>query len=111
MIVASGMLKPVYFAFETMLEWFFLQTTHFVKSRAHSSRPTSKTISIIIALRNAILMKADPVVSLHAHVHARPLLLIIYRMSCNKEIHDEYKKEYSECPFCNEKLGETKSQN
>ena len=36
------MLKPVYFAFvKTMLE-YFLQTTHFVKSRAHSPRPTSK---------------------------------------------------------------------
>lgn len=32
-------------------------------------------------------------------------------MSCNKETHDEYKTEYSECPFCNEKLDETKSQN
>ena len=58
------MLKPVYFAFvKTMLE-FFLQTTHFVKSRAHS--PTSKIIAMI-ALRRAILMKANPVVSLHAH--------------------------------------------
>ena len=63
---SSCMLKPVYFAFvKTMLE-FFLQTTHFVKSRAHSPRPTSKIIAII-ALRRAILMKADPVVSLHAH--------------------------------------------
>ena len=44
----------------------FLQTTHFVKSRAHSPRPTSKKIAMI-ALRLAILMKADPVVSLHAH--------------------------------------------
>ena len=44
----------------------FLQTTHFVKSRAHSPRPTSKIIAMI-ALRRAILMKADPVVSLHAH--------------------------------------------
>ena len=48
-----------------MLE-FFLQTTHFVKSRAHSPRPTSKIIAML-ALRRAILMKADPVVSLHAH--------------------------------------------
>ena len=63
---SSCMLKPVYFAFvKTMLE-FFLQTTHFVKSRAHSPRPTSKIIAMI-ALRRAILMKADPVVSLHAH--------------------------------------------
>ena len=30
---------------KTMLE-FFLQTTHFVKSRAHSPRPTSKIIAI-----------------------------------------------------------------
>ena len=45
---------------------FFLQTTHFVKSRAHSPRPTSKIIAMT-ALRRAILMKADPVVSLHAH--------------------------------------------
>ena len=60
------MLKPVYFAFaKTMLE-FFLQTTHFVKWRAHSPRPTSKIIAMI-ALRRAILMKANPVVSLHAH--------------------------------------------
>ena len=44
-----------------------MQTTHFVKSRAHSPRPTSKIIAIMIALRRAILMKADPVVSLHAH--------------------------------------------
>lgn len=63
---SSCMLKPVYFAFvKTMLE-FFLQTTHFVKSRAHSPRPTSKIIAMI-ALRHAILMKANPVVSLHAH--------------------------------------------
>ena len=58
------MLKPVYFAFvKTMLE-FFLQTTYFVKSRAHSPRPTSKIIAMI-ALRRVILMKANPVVSLH----------------------------------------------
>ena len=64
--ISSYMLKPVYFAFvKTMLE-FFLQTTHFVKSRAHSPRPTSKIIAMI-ALRRAILMKANPVVSLHAH--------------------------------------------
>ena len=44
----------------------FLQTTHFVKSRAHSPRPTRKIIATM-ALRRAILMKADPVVSLHAH--------------------------------------------
>ena len=45
-MVARGMLKPVYFAFvKTMLE-FFLQTTHFVKSQAHSPRPTSKIIAI-----------------------------------------------------------------
>ena len=63
---SSCMLKPVYFAFvKTMLE-FFLQTTHFVKSRAHSPKPTSKIIAMI-ALRRAILMKEDPVVSLHAH--------------------------------------------
>ena len=67
MIVARGMLKPVYFAFETMLEFFFLQTTHFVKSRARSPRPTSKIIAMI-ALRHAILMKADHVrASMHAH--------------------------------------------
>ena len=60
---SSCMLKPVSFAFvKTMLE-FFLQTTHFVKSRVHSPRPTSA----MIALRRAILMKANPVVSLHAH--------------------------------------------
>ena len=63
---SSWMLKPVYFAFvKTMLE-YFLQTTHFVKSRAHSPRPTSKIIAMI-ALRRAILMKANSVVSLHAH--------------------------------------------
>ena len=62
---SSCMLKPVYFAFvKTMLE-FFLQTTHFVKSRAHSPRPTSKIIAMR-AMRRAISMKADPVVSLHA---------------------------------------------
>ena len=61
------MFKPVYFAFvKTMLEFFFLQITHFVKSRAHSPRPTSKIIAMI-ALRRTILMKANPVVSLHAH--------------------------------------------
>ena len=64
----SCMLKPVYFAFvKTMLEFFFLQTTHFVKSRAHSPRPMSKIIAMI-ALRRAILMKANPVVSLHANL-------------------------------------------
>ena len=63
---SSCMLKPVYFAFvKTMLE-FFLQTTHFVKSWAHSLRPMSKLIAMI-ALRRAISMKANPVVSLHAH--------------------------------------------
>ena len=42
LIVACGMLKPVYFAFvKTMLE--FLQTTHFVKSRAHLPRPRPYT--------------------------------------------------------------------
>ena len=72
---ARGMLKPVYFAFvQTMLE-FFLQTTHLVKSRAHSPRPTSKIIAVT-ALTRAILMKADPVVSLLAcsavaHAHAK----------------------------------------
>ena len=65
LIVACGMLKPVYFAFvKTMLE--FLQTTHFVKSRAHLPRPTRKIIAMI-ALRHAILMRADPVVKVHAH--------------------------------------------
>ena len=74
-MVARGMLKPVYFAFvQTMLE-FFLQTTHLVKSRAHSPRPTSKIIAVT-ALTRAILMKAHPVVSLLAcsavaHVHAK----------------------------------------
>ena len=64
---SSCMLKPVYFAFvKTMLKFFFLQTTHFVKSRAHSPRPPSKIIAMI-ALRRAILMKTNPVVSLHAH--------------------------------------------
>ena len=63
---SSCILKPVYFAFvETMLQ-FFLKNTHFVKSRAHSPRLTSKIIAMI-ALRRAILMKENPVVSLHAH--------------------------------------------
>ena len=76
---SSCMLKPVYFAFvKTMLE-FFLQTTHFVKSRAHSPRPTSKIIAMI-ALRRAILMKANPVVSLHAH-----LLFSGRACSCKKD--------------------------
>ena len=62
---SSCMLKPVFV--KTMLQFFFffLQTTHFVKSRAHSPRPTSKLIAMI-ALRRAILMKADPVMSLNA---------------------------------------------
>ena len=65
LIAACGMLKPVYFAFvKTMLE--FLQTTHFVKSRAHLPRPTRKIIAMI-ALRHAILMRADPVVKVHVH--------------------------------------------
>ena len=59
---SSCMLKPVFV--KTMLE-YFLQTTHFVKSRAHSPRPKRKIIAMI-ALRRAILMKADPVMSLHA---------------------------------------------
>ena len=63
---SSYMLKPVYFAFvNTMLE-LFLQTTYFVKFRTHSPRPTGKIVAMI-ALRRAILMKADPAVSLHAH--------------------------------------------
>ena len=65
LIVACGMLKPVHFAFvKTMLE--FLQTTHFVKSRAHLPRPTRKIIAMI-ALRHAILMRADPLVKVHVH--------------------------------------------
>ena len=44
----------------------FLQTTHFIKLRAHSPRPTSNIIAKI-TLRRAILMKAEPVVSLHAN--------------------------------------------
>ena len=65
LIVACGMLKPVYFAFvKTMLK--FWQMTHFVKSRAHLPRPTRKIIAMI-ALRHAILMRADPVVSVHVH--------------------------------------------
>ena len=63
---SSCMLKPVYFAFvKTMLQ-FFWQTTHFVKSRVNSPRPTRKIIATM-ALRRAILMKADPVLSLHAY--------------------------------------------
>ena len=63
---SSCMLKPVYFAFvNTMLEFFFANYT-FVKSRAHSPRPTSKIVAMI-PLRRAILMKTNPVVSLHAH--------------------------------------------
>ena len=58
--------KAVYFAFvKTMLE-SFLQSTHFAKSRARSPRPTSKIIAMI-ALRRAILMNADPMVSLYSH--------------------------------------------
>ena len=63
---SSCMLKPVYFAFVKTTLQFFLQTTHFVKSRAHSPRPTRKIIATM-TLRRAILMKADSVVSLHAH--------------------------------------------
>ena len=56
---SSYMLKPVYFAFvNTMLE-LFLQTTYFVKLRTHSPRPTGKIVAMI-ALRRAILIKADP---------------------------------------------------
>ena len=113
LIVARGMLKPVYFAVaETMLEFFLFcklhilhpgsngpsskcsfssalrssltrlrrepsvsiykkkmssgtQGTHFVKSRAHLPKPTSNLDDT--ALRSAILMKADPVASLHAN--------------------------------------------
>ena len=62
---SSCMLKPVYFAFvKTMLQFF--ATTHFVKSRAHSQRPTRKIIAAK-ALTRAISMKAGPVVSLHAY--------------------------------------------
>ena len=65
LIVVLGMLKPAYFAFvKTMLE-FFCKLHIFIKSRAHSQRPTSKIIAMI-ALRRAILIKEDPVVSLHA---------------------------------------------
>ena len=45
---------------------FFLQTTHFIKLRAHWPRPTRNIIAKI-TLRRAILMKAEPVVSLHAN--------------------------------------------
>ena len=59
---SSCMLKSVYFAFvKTMLQ-FFLQTTHFV----NPPRPTRKIIATM-ALRGEIFMRADPVVSLHAH--------------------------------------------
>ena len=65
LIIACGMLKPAYFAFvKTMSE--FLQTTLFVKSRSHLPRPTRKVIAMI-ALRHAILMRADPVVKVHVH--------------------------------------------
>ena len=96
------MLKPVYFAFvKTMLE-FFLQTTHFVKSRAHSPRPKSKIISII-ALRRAIFMKADPVVSLHANrlfsgracsCKSRPPVNVCMRSSSICVFEDRGKPEY-----------------
>ena len=55
----------------------FLQTTHFVKSRAHSPIPTSKIIAMI-ALRRAILMKGDPVVSLPAHRLLIKIIIIIF---------------------------------
>ena len=64
-MVARGMLKPVYFAFETMLE-FFLQTTHFFLITSTFAKTNEQKITMI-ALRRAILMKADPVMSLHAH--------------------------------------------
>ena len=57
MYVKAGLLRFLHFV---------LQTTHFVKSRAHSPRPTRKIIATM-ALRRAILMGADLVVSLHAH--------------------------------------------
>ena len=89
LIVARGMLKPVYFAFETILE--FIANYTFVKSRAHSARPTSKIIAIMIALTRAVLMKVDTVVSLHAHClfsgracscKKRPLLLVAILTTC-----------------------------
>ena len=43
-----------------------LSSLDFIKSRAHSPRPASKIIGMI-ALRHAILMKADLLVGLHAH--------------------------------------------
>ena len=56
---SSCILKPVYFAcVKTMLEFFFANYTF--------CQITSKIIAMI-ALRRAILMKADPVVSLHAN--------------------------------------------
>ena len=62
---SSRHVKAVYFAFvKTMLE-SFLQSTHFVKPWARS--PSSSKIIAMIALRRAILMNADPVVSLYSH--------------------------------------------
>ena len=53
------MLKPVYFAFvKTMLE-FFLQTTHFFKSRAHSPRATT-TLKTTVRKQKVLALKRTP---------------------------------------------------
>ena len=57
------MLKPVYFAFETMLEFFC--KLHILLNHEHIRQ--GDRIIAMIALRSAILMKVDHVVSLHAH--------------------------------------------
>ena len=61
--VKAGLLRFFFFWDHVKV---FVQTTHFVKSRRHSPRPTSKIIAMI-ALTRANFMKADPVVSLHAN--------------------------------------------
>ena len=79
---SSCMLKPVYFAFvKTMLQFFanytfFEITSTFAKTDGKNNRA--------MALRRTILMKADPVVSLHAlrcsavtHAHAEKTPVVV----------------------------------
>ena len=60
------MLKPVYFAFVKIMLQFFCKL-HFVLNHEHIRQDQREKIIATMALRRAILMKADPVVSLHSY--------------------------------------------
>ena len=63
---SSCMLKPVYFAFVKTILQFFCKL-HILLNHEHIRQDQREKLIATMALRRAIMMKADPVVSLHAH--------------------------------------------